>query len=377
MANMTLATEHADRYWCEVCEDGRVMTKHQAIVIRDEYQNFKLDPSKWMAVFLKYTVLGKSGLFEGLFFVEQNDSRAAKGVRRLSQFMVDNFDNHDGTRSWHFICSWRDAGKDNIRLGIEPQYTGLNDCAHFVSECLSKAGLKVASTDVGQLVSNCQAAGAKTLCYQVDKDAARRILQAGIVKAGDVLAFGTSDKKLHHSVLSLGDEKIAMHTYINHPEFDNNSTLVEKDATTGKVRNWETAANAAHPLVTILHFPFADKQLGSSPRVGWWKVTWRREEYYYYLHGDGRAGYLRNPPKTTKQPLVGPQATGFWFETDSDLVICWSGTGSVETYPLSPRIGKRNPPSGSSVHASLQLPGVMDGRWNDTEDLSALRPKAY
>src|ERR1700683_630087 len=133
MANLARAIQPANRYWSEICEDGMVMTKVKRIVIQDEYKNFKLDPSKWMAVFLKYSMPSVSTVSEGLFFVDKSDPRAALGVRKQSLFMVDNFDNQDGSRGWHFICSWRDAGKDNIRWGIEPLYTGLNDCAHFVS----------------------------------------------------------------------------------------------------------------------------------------------------------------------------------------------------------------------------------------------------
>ncbi len=358
MADMALAIQHANRYWSEICEDGSVMTKNKRIVIQEEYKNFKLEPSQWMAVFLKYSTPNASTVSEGLFFVEKSDSRAALGVRKQTLFRVDNFDNQDGTRGWHFICSWRDSGKDNIRWGIEPRYTGLNDCAHFVSECLSKAGLKVGSNDVGQLVRNLQKAGAKTLCQLVDKDRARRIMQANILKPGDVIAFGTSDKILHHSVLYLGDEKIAMHTYINHPDFDKNPNLVQKDPNTGQLRNWETASNPSHPLVTIMHFPFEDNQLANSPRVGWWKVTWKREEYYYYLYEDGRAGYVKNHPKTTKLPLIAPQSTGFWFETGTEMVICWTSTGSVETFHLFPQ---------------SQTTGTMDGMWNDIDRLSAVR----
>jgi hypothetical protein len=364
MADMALAIQHAKRYWSEICEDGTVVTKVKRIVIQDEYKNFKLDPSKWMAVFLKYeTPDDKTTSSEGLFFVEKSDTRAALSVRKQTRFWVHNFDNRDGSRGWHFICSWRDAGKDNIEWGIEPLYTGLNDCAHFVSECLSKAGLaKVGSTDVGELVGNLRKAGAKTLCQLVDKDRARRIMQADILKPGDVIAFGTSDKKLHHSVLYLGDEQIAMHTYINHPDYDNNPNPVQRDPNTRKLRNWEMASNDSHPLVTIMHFPFEDKQLANSPRVGWWKVAWKGEEYYYYLYGDGRAGYVKNPPKTTKQPLISPQSTGFWFETGTNMVICWTSTGSVETFPLFPQ---------------FRMTGTIDGKWNDIDPLSAVRPKAY
>ncbi len=357
MPDMAAAIEHANRYWSEVCEDGRVMTKQKAIVIQEEYDHFKLDRLKWTAVFLKYAGPDANAVSEGLFFVAKGDSRAALAVRKLTFFTVDNFDNPDGTRGWHFICSWRDSGKDNIRWGIEPRYTGLNDCAHFVSECLSKAGLKkVASNEVGQLVSNLQNAGAKKLCQFVDKERARRIMRAGILKPGDVIAFGTRDRVLHHSVLYLGDEKIAMHTYMNHPDFDNNPKLVQKDAATGKVSNWETASNPSHPLVTIMHFGFEDDSVANSPKVGWWKVSWKRDEYYYYLYGDGRAGYIKNAPQNVKQPLAGPQATGFWFETQTDTVICWTNTGTVEKFPIR-----------------LQGAAKMEGKWNDIDPLSAVR----
>ena len=54
MPNLSLATQHADKYWAEVCEDGTVMTKEKRIVIKDQYKEFNItDPTAWKPVFLK------------------------------------------------------------------------------------------------------------------------------------------------------------------------------------------------------------------------------------------------------------------------------------------------------------------------------------
>lgn len=354
MADLTLAAQHADKYWAEICEDGKVITKERVIVIKDEYKNFGISPDQWKAVFLKYDTGAVRS--EGLFFVPTNDSRTTLAVRNLNGFHEAAFDNPvDRSPGWKFICSWRDSGKDNLRFGIVPLYTGLNDCAHFVSECLAKAGLKVASTDVNKLLENIAATGkAKTLAQLTDKERAGRILQSGIMKPGDVLAFGKAGKGHKHSALYLGDEKIAMHTYINHPDLINN-LLVKQNPATGKKTNWETAANDAHPLVTLVHFSYDDLLLLNSPRFGWWKVEWRGQNYFYYFDKNGRAGYIKQKPKNTKQPPLYLDGSGFWFELGTNLVICWTATGNLEVFSL------------------IQSGHQMTGTWNDNEKLVAER----
>lgn len=334
MVDLTLATKHADKYWAEVCEDGKVVTHKHLIVIKDEYKNFNISPDQWQAVFLKYDK--DAAQSEGLFFVQKNDSRTALAVRNANGFHERAFDNMvDRSPGWKFICSWRDAGKDNLRFGMEPKYTGLNDCAHFVSECLSKAGLNVGDPEVNKLLKNIEATGkAKTLVQLTDKERARRILQSGIMTPGDVLAFGKTGKGHKHSTLYLGDEKIAMHTYINHPDLNNN-LLVKQDSLTGKKSNWETASNDAHPLVTLVHFSYDDLISPISPRLGWWKVQWQGQNYYYYFNKNGSIGYIKREPRNTKLPPPYLDGSGFWFELSTNLVICWTATGNLEVFPLS------------------------------------------
>ena len=152
---------------------------------------------------------------------------------------------------------------------------------------------------------------------------------------GDVLAFGQDANKHRHSALYLGNETIAMHTYINHPTL-NNDLIVRTDPMTGKKTNWETAANEAHPLVTLIHFSYDDLLLLNSPRLGWWSMEWRGQNYYYYFNKNGQVGYIKQRPKSTKQPLASPEGVGFWFEKGTNLAICWTATGSLEVFPLFP-----------------------------------------
>jgi hypothetical protein len=332
-----------------------VITKEKVIVIADEYKNFGIDdPSKWKPAFLKYG----AGM-EGLFFIPAGDSRSSLPVRNANFFAEEAFNNPvDHSVGWKFICSWRDSGKDNLRFGIVPRYTGLNDCAHFVSECLSKAGLNVLTPenrDVNKLIKSLEQTGAvKILAKLTDKDRARRILQSDIMTPGDVLAFGVSDGHHRHSALYLGGEAIAMHTYINHPTL-NNDKLVKTGAVTGKKSNWETAANSSHPLVTLIHFSYSDPSVQNSPRVGWWNVTWQGQNYYYYFDKSGRAGYVTQKPKDTRKPLVAPESKGYWFEKGTNLSICWTSTGSLEEFPLLTN-GPR-----------------LTGTWNDTPGLVAVK----
>jgi hypothetical protein len=92
MPNLSLATQHAGKYWAEVCEDGTVMTKEKRIVIKDQYKEFNItDPTAWKPVFLKYDSGGRDS--EGLFFVPSNDSRTSLNVRNANRFRETAFDN--------------------------------------------------------------------------------------------------------------------------------------------------------------------------------------------------------------------------------------------------------------------------------------------
>src|SRR5262249_49354616 len=140
-----------------------------------------------------------------------------------------------------------------------PPYTGLNDCAHFVSECLSKAGVNLGGViQVQPLVESLRGRNdTKTLAYLVDLEKARRMIRSNqgngifygsIVRRGDIIAFGKDGQHMHSS-LYLGNEQITHHAWVNHSKKPNHQ---HRDPVTRMNQNWEDEANARHPKVTII-----------------------------------------------------------------------------------------------------------------------------
>jgi hypothetical protein len=93
--------------------------------------------------------------------------------------------------------------------------------------------------------------------------------------------------------------------------------------------------------------------------IGWWKVLWRSQYYYYYFDRGRVATWTEIPPLDTKvPPICFPINNGkVSVDTRGGVVITWNDTGSVEKFSQS--IGPN----------SLQ----MDGWWQDVEPLSAAK----
>jgi hypothetical protein len=91
--------------------------------------------------------------------------------------------------------------------------------------------------------------------------------------------------------------------------------------------------------------------------LGWWKVTWRRDVYYYYFDRNNKVKWTQTPPGNTSLPPMNARDTGsIVMEGNAALTIRWGATGSVEKFGLLP-----------STFGNLQ----MGGTWNGTERLDA------
>jgi hypothetical protein len=102
-------------------------------------------------------------------------------------------------------------------------------------------------------------------------------------------------------------------------------------------------------------FNYEDPALALASWVfGWWNVTWRNQTYFYWFDSSGRVSYTQQQPANLQQPPFNPISKGYWFSSDgANITICWTETGSVETF--------------------FQVFGIMNGFWNGTEPLLATR----
>jgi len=315
MANMALAAAHADTFWFRPCADDTVWTKTRAISLSQEARSFNKNPAEWVGRFL----FMDDGAFltEGLYLIPA--VRASLGELRAKGFRSDEFSDRK------FICSWYDAGATDDD-GLKPKYHGLNDCAHFVSECMKAAGLgAVATTSAAQLVANLRArADTKTLALNVSRSAAKRIVNSDVMTPGDVIAF-SDGSRFRHTTLFLGDKKIAMHTNINHPTLN-----VIRNVEEGE--NWMKSANTTHPLVTLIHFNYRDLDPAlASWLPGWWEMVTGGRPFFYHFTATGKAAWTSQRPSALNSPPTQPGGTGYWFvNSEGDVNVCWRDTGSLD-----------------------------------------------
>lgn len=325
MADMTLAVVHAANFWFRPCADNTVWTKTRAINITQEALALRLPPAEWAGRFL-FMPEGKF-LIEGLYLIPA--AQAGIGTLKARGFRSAKF------RDRKFLCSWHDAGKTDDD-GLKPKYHGLNDCAHFVSECMKAGGVTgVGSTSAAQLVANLRArADTKTLALNVSKGVAKRIVNSGIMTPGDVIAF-SDGSRFRHATLFLGDKSIAMHTAINHPALD----IFEEEE---EGENWMKSANTTHPLVTLIHFNHRDPDPALTPWLpGWWQVTIGGMTFFYHFTNTGKAAWTSQPPTNLAAPPAQPGGKGYWFGTaDGNAEVCWRDTGTLDTLirPSNPAV---------------------------------------
>jgi hypothetical protein len=90
--------------------------------------------------------------------------------------------------------------------------------------------------------------------------------------------------------------------------------------------------------------------------LGWWKVVWRGQDFYYYFDSGRQVKWNRTPPGDTSIPmLIGNDTGSFAIFQDNSLTIRWNTTGSVEKFSKG------------------QDEASMRGTWNDSEPLTATK----
>ncbi len=333
---------YVDGHWMVPCQDGIVWTYYTGIDTKAQVAKQKKATSKdWAAAFLRYPDPTYVTL-EGLYLIPAGDLAKVKA----GQFATASYPDRK------MISSWFDKNdKNNYNPEVtaqKPEFNGLNDCAHFVTQSLAAGGVHVETTGVPTLFNSLRAlADTKTLAKTVPAAVAKSIVNSGIMKVGDVIIYSKGAEH-HHSVVYMESGKIAMHTWANHPshpEFKG---------------DWEASATADHPLATLIHFGRDDPPPPIAPAtsmVGWWKVLWRGTTYYYHFDKSGRVGWTKNRPANPKQPLSVPGGRGYWFQDPVRVSICWTDTGSFEV------LAARPPRAGTH----------MEGTWNGSEPLVADR----
>jgi NlpC/P60 family len=228
------------------------------------------------------------------------------------------------------IASWHDdASEDTANPEVKaqkPRFHGLNDCAHFVTRSLRAGDIHVETPSVPRLFERLRArSDTKTLAKTVTAHQAEHTIDSGIMKPGDVIIYSTGTTHHHHSAVYMGDGKIAMHTWANHP--DNPETKGD----------WESPGVDDDERVTLIHFSSDDPAIPpESGMFGWWKVCWFGEEFFYLFEKTGRVLWSRMEPKNHKLAIAVPGGRGYWFQDADRVAMCWTDTGTFEELSIGP-----------------------------------------
>lgn len=90
--------------------------------------------------------------------------------------------------------------------------------------------------------------------------------------------------------------------------------------------------------------------------VGWWKVMWRSQAYYYYFDRNHQAKWTQVVPQKTSQPPASARDTGkVSVESSAAFSVRWNNTGTVEKFS---RVGTKN---------------EMKGTWKGLEPMSGTK----
>ena len=139
---------YIDGHWMVPCEDGIVWTYYAAINTKAQIAEHKKATKKdWAAAFLRYAD-PTYGSLEGLYLIPPMDLAKVKAGQFDFSLYPDRV----------MVSSWFDkADKNNLNSEViaqKPEYNGLNDCAHFVTQSLAAGGIHVETTGVPTLFNS-------------------------------------------------------------------------------------------------------------------------------------------------------------------------------------------------------------------------------
>jgi hypothetical protein len=250
-----------------------------------------------------------------------------------------------------------------VRAGVTEEilinpWDGIADCAHFLSRCLTVGGLKIADISVPSLVNKLQALpNTKTLCERVPTGPARRVIDSGVFKPGDMIGYFNIDpagdyegrKAYSHSAMYVGkiggvtDGGITCHTICRFP----GRSWVED--------SWWLKP-PGHYTYTLIHI--ADDDPARDPTkaaaiAGWWQLDYAGRTEYYLVQRTGTATYTKKAPTSGQAVVHLAEGTAYWFMASTgEITFTWRKTGTVEVW--TPAAG-----GGYTSKVNGAIPGVL------------------
>jgi hypothetical protein len=207
----------------------------------------------------------------------------------------------------------------------------LEDCAHYVSQCLlaGGAGIKI-QWGAKELKDELQgAAQTKTLIERVSQAAGQRIIDAGLLKTGDAVIYWNTKPSegthvgFAHSAMYVGDNGITCH-----------STCRYKGLGDSTEDEWHLDGGAIYEY-TFIHFSSDDFLAADMAKAlaGWWKVEYGGRTSYRAVKSNGTAHTSQMAPKrATDHAPATPSA--YWFQDMDSIYFTWKENGDLEEWTI-------------------------------------------
>jgi hypothetical protein len=290
------AVQYAEKYWNTPCDDGVIwLSKDRVVVASVRGANAKHTQS-W---------------------------RAAPLADGWMPYLVD--DQKGGEKA----VFRRGGGGSTEEILIADD---VDDCAHFVSRCLTAGGASLNDGDLPSLFRRLlERSDARVLCENVGKLAGQRVIDSGLFKPGDVIGYcnvragATQCGHLAVYVGKIGDARdggVSCHTFCRFPG-------------KSQAENSWWQRPEGHYAYTLIHF-VSDDPVPDAERlkrlVGWWRVEYLARTEYYLVEKDGTAAYTTRPPAKGQTSLVGAEGKAHWFMTPGRTITFVWRKGMVEEW---------------------------------------------
>ena len=214
-------------------------------------------------------------------------------------------------------------------------WSGLADCAHFLTRCIRAGGIPISEVSVPRMVTHLKSRfDVKVLAEQVTRDRGQRIVDTGFFKKGDILAYFNIDphgdyngrRQYSHSTMYVGKidsgdvGRITCHTKSRFAglSFYPDEWHLEVDSYT-------------YTFIHVAIDDVAPSRAVASKLSGWWGKS-NGVGGYYFLGPSGRASLTMRPPATHLEAPGAPLNSAYWFLADGKITFFWRRGGNVEEW---------------------------------------------
>jgi len=170
--NRQAALDYAKKFWNRVCDDGKICIKGGAFLLADKRRKMGAPESAgWFAVYVSDGSGGEKAVFQ-----------------RVKGGAVEEMPDA--------IAVWSGA-------------EGLDDCTHYVSRCLIAGGVALKETARANELSLAMidSSHTKTLALRTTKAQGQKVIDAGVFKTGDLVAYYMKSKgRYDHTAMFVGKQ---------------------------------------------------------------------------------------------------------------------------------------------------------------------------